>query len=253
MEVYRLSLLFPAFMHEPGFTTNQRFVSFDSPGHTLKRPSLHHKANPMEHKPSSLLRHTEVSPDFVATNSVFATDQQPHCREPLCERDWRIFKDRSDFNRELPMIVVNATLPDTAGTNEKDFFASAPWANNPVRPTQGNHELQAGIFIGEVADSFGQSLGRIILVFTGCHRESIAKISRCVKYIVTFALWYQKGLIREDLRHNEEVDLAYISRMWHEDYLSVRAEPHPLVCIANCEYCEVRDLFACAKDIWEAR
>jgi hypothetical protein len=59
------------------------------------------------------LGNLKVPRDLVARNTVLAIRDQPSCRQPLAQRNRRVFKDCPDFDRELfPATTAfpNATL-----------------------------------------------------------------------------------------------------------------------------------------------
>src|SRR5262249_26530120 len=129
-------------MHEASFPPDEGFVCFDSSRHLLKRPRLNCKAKAVQHEPCRLLCYIECAMEFITTDPILATDQQPHSRQPFGQRNRRILKDRSNLDGELPVIMVNATFPDSTGVNKGNFFASATGTDNPIRPTQRHHKFK---------------------------------------------------------------------------------------------------------------
>src|SRR4051812_30978114 len=117
---------------------------------------------------------------LVTTHSILATGQQPHGGKPLCETDGGILKNRPNLYRELLPVMLPSALPDTPIRQKDNILMAAGRTNHTVWPAQGNHKVEAGIFIGEIPDCFCQGLWAI------AHIKIIASISWCVKYIITF-------------------------------------------------------------------
>ena len=120
-------------VHVPRFTANERFISFDCPGHLVDRAVVHRVADSMEHEPCGLLGDFKCSRDLIRTNTVLAIGEHPHCAKPLVQPDSAVLKNRADFNRVL--LFALSALPHQARFEEGMLLAAASRAyRNAVGP-----------------------------------------------------------------------------------------------------------------------
>ena len=85
--------------------TDEGFVYFDFATTATKFASVEFipqsKTQPLHHEPCRLLGDSESPRDFATAHAVLAIDQHPKSSHPLVEAKGRVFKDRSQFEREL--------------------------------------------------------------------------------------------------------------------------------------------------------
>lgn len=106
----------------------------------------------MIHEPRGFLRHVKRAMNLIRANTVFAVGDHPDRGEPLIEADRRILKDRSDLGAELLFRVLRLAFPQPPRLEEGHFLASTRRALHALRPSDADHEIEAGIRVGEVAD-----------------------------------------------------------------------------------------------------
>ena len=162
------SLLAFPLVHVPRFAADVRFVNLDVAGHFLeKRSSLHRETDSLQHEPCSLLRDANRTMDFIATDSILRARNQPDRRQPLIQTERRILENRSDFGRELPLLVGALTLPFLLLRQKGHVIASARRTDNAVRPAARSQVAQAIVRIREVKDRFCKRLWSFVV----CHSE----------------------------------------------------------------------------------
>jgi hypothetical protein len=148
-----------ALVHEPSFTTDKGFVSFNRAGHLVNGPMVHGIPQAMKHEPGSLLGNLQIAGDLVRTNAVLAVSDHPHCAEPLIKLDGAVFKDSPDFHREL-LTAIKAS-PCAARLNVRQSLTFAARALWPFRPLSGGNRLYAYLRAREVLDCFHESSGKV--------------------------------------------------------------------------------------------
>jgi hypothetical protein len=113
-------------VHIASLPANEGFIHLNVTAEFASRDFvLHGETNAVEHEPCGLLSNLNVFGDFVATDSVFAVGDHPHCHEPFVERDGGIFHDGSDLDGELALGVMAGALPDAAISVELHLVRSA--------------------------------------------------------------------------------------------------------------------------------
>jgi len=147
-------------VHVARESADESLVGFDraASAHLLETAALHRKPESMQHEPGCPLSDFQVAGDFIAADSVLAVIDQPHRYEPLVERDRTVFKDRTYFDGKLPLRVIVLALPETAGFQERNLFASACRASYAVRPANCDEQAQRTVGMGKIPDSFKQGL-----------------------------------------------------------------------------------------------
>jgi hypothetical protein len=146
-------------VHVARFSADEGFINFDFARKLRGVLVLHRFANPMKHKPRSLLGQSEVSRDLVTRDPVLAVRDKPHSREPFAQRNRRFVKDSADFNRELFSAFRRAALPDTASLEEHGFLGLTVRALHPFGPALRREVVQRVVGIVEINNRFGQCFG----------------------------------------------------------------------------------------------
>ncbi len=163
-----------ASVHVASLTSDERFINFHFARQLAAfRHILHSQSNAMEHKPSSLLCHSNVTVNFPRTDAILTTRYEPHYGKPLIQTKRGIFKDRASLDAELRMIVARPALPNPTRCDEPDVMRSTHWANNAFRPAASNQIVQAVIGIGEVNNRFREGLGFVF----ACHELSMRQVA----------------------------------------------------------------------------
>src|SRR5580704_1180389 len=93
-KVVKLASLVPlALMHVSRLAADHGFVRLNRAAGSADLSAcgfiLHCKANPVEHKPCSLLGNAKIAGDLTTTNSVLAPGEQPDNRQPLFQTERR--------------------------------------------------------------------------------------------------------------------------------------------------------------------
>ncbi len=145
-------------VHEASSTADEGLVYFDFATHHSERFILQGEPNAMEHEPSGLLSDIKSAAHFIRANPVLAVGEHPSRREPLVEADGRILKDGSHLDGELPLGVMSGTLPDAAGSTERDVLGAASGAGNTLGPAPRHKVIEAVIWIREVKNRFLKAL-----------------------------------------------------------------------------------------------
>lgn len=179
-------------VHVASLAADKRFINFNAATIAPDLPgalTLKGKPDSMQHEPRGLLSDTERPGHFVGRNAVLAVGDHPHGAEPLIEADRGILEDSPDLNRELALGMMTAALPAILILQERYLLASAPGADNAVRPAALNEELQAIIRIREVNNRFLECLRFAIRHFLSAlffnSGERIGRTGGLVKYIFT--------------------------------------------------------------------
>jgi len=143
-------------VHISRFAADEGLVYFDFPAEFgAKEIVLHRKPNALEHEPCRFLGNLHISRNLVAANAVLAVSQHPRCREPLVQRNRGIFVDRPDFDGELALGVVTATLPCSAsGMERANLRRPASGTNDAVRPAPDSDVVDTVVGIREVDNRF---------------------------------------------------------------------------------------------------
>jgi len=69
------------------------------------------EANPAHHVPRGLLAYSKSAVEFIATDAVLASDDQPHGGQPLVQTKRRVFKDGPSLEKEFGAIMLRIALP----------------------------------------------------------------------------------------------------------------------------------------------
>ena len=150
-------------LHVGDFATDESLVRFHNATQLGERSRLHRKANPMQHEPSGLLCDLQTAMHFIRADTVFATGDQPHCREPLLKLDRGIFKNCPGLQRELYVVVFAVALPDAFFGDPKHFLGlAARTLHLATRPAQFHHEITAMVEVIEPHDSFAETVWRLL-------------------------------------------------------------------------------------------
>ena len=144
------------------------------------------KADAMQHEPRGFLRNAERATNFVTADSVLCVRDEPDAREPLIQAEGRVFKNSSDFNRELALWVSRTALPAKLILEKADFGPAASWTHNPARPlwATGNEIAQTVFRDSKIEDCFLKCLR---VLFNGFHVLSVRRNLGLVKYMFTLA------------------------------------------------------------------
>jgi hypothetical protein len=156
---HALQAVLPILVREPRLAPDKGLVYFNLAAEFGETASLHREPDTVEHEPSGLLSDAERPTDLVGADPVFGIGDEPDRRKPLVKPERRILEDRPDFGRKLPLGMFSLALPQAAGRDEPDVLGLAGRAGDAVRPADFDHECQAGVRVGEVADGFLARLG----------------------------------------------------------------------------------------------
>ena len=134
----------------------------------------------MQHKPSGLLSDAESASHFIRANSVFAVHEHPQSDKPFVERDWRILKNRPNFDGEL--FLARLTLPSLLRGKIVVLAMPALWAGRAIGPAHLGDRVNADLLILEVPDSISECLWLIHL--SRPLPKNLAETRWLVKYII---------------------------------------------------------------------
>ncbi len=142
-------------MHVPRLTADEGFIYFDFAASRAELASKEiipqSQPEPLNHKPCRLLGDAQSAVNFHAADAVLAIDQHPESRHPLIESERRIFKDRSQLEREL--LLAGVAKPDAPRLNERVFLGAATWTGHlAVRPAKLFGVLESAVSVREVDD-----------------------------------------------------------------------------------------------------
>ena len=176
----------------------------------------------MEHEPCGLLSDAKCPCDFATADTVFAVEDEPHCREPFVQAERRLLEDGSNLDRELPLRMPHAALPAQLILQESELGATAGWAGgDTVRENTRNEIVQAVFRVGKVNDRFFKSPW-----FLAFHTSSVLERRVLVKYI--FALFYPHlDFAREQSRSDSGVlirDLVFYNTQSEPFLTEIRQE-----------------------------
>jgi len=151
-----VDLGFPlVFVHETGFATYKSLISFDRAGHLIDRAVVLGKANAVQHKPCGLLSYLKSLADLIAGHSILTVAEHPHSSEPLVQSYWRVFKDRTDLDREL--LPALKTSPSKASLDKGQSFGFATRTFGTVRPFDFGNRFKANHWVRKVLNCFHQT------------------------------------------------------------------------------------------------
>src|SRR5271157_709778 len=143
-----------ALVHVGDSSTNKGFVYLDSAAtfaHLSDRFILHGKTNSVQHEPCSLLCDLQIAGYFVATDTILAVGDEPHCCQPFVESDCGILHHSPDLDGKLALGVMASTLPRAALLAVFDSLrATSRTSYLTVRPAANCEVVNAVVGIREV-------------------------------------------------------------------------------------------------------
>jgi len=168
-------------MHIASLLTDEGLVYFDFATKLVKTCFLHRKTDAVVHEPSGLLSNLQSPMEFVRTDTVFATSDQPYSTEPLFKGDWRVLEYRAGLQRERGACMFGIALPHTLFRKPCELIRSAARAlHDTIGPAQSNHELAAMVEVREPEDCVSESIWRF-------HVMSMRRKLWNVKYVIALA------------------------------------------------------------------
>ena len=145
-------LIAPILVHEASLAADVRFVGLDFASHFVDGSVMHGVADTMIHEPSCLLGYLDGPGDLIRADAVLAVGNEPHCTEPLLERDWAVFEDRADLDGEL--LPTFEARPQIARCQERKSITAATRTGWTLRtPLRFLSSLEAYLRVGKVLDS----------------------------------------------------------------------------------------------------
>src|SRR5438552_9780815 len=145
-------------VHVPSLAADEGFVYFyfAAVGAQLGAEELilHCKANPLQHEPSGLLAHLDVTRNLVTAHTVLAISQHPRRGEPLVQRNRTILINCSDLDGELAFRMMTATLPCAPIRIEANLLGSTTGAGHAIGPTADGDVVNAVVGIRKVQNCF---------------------------------------------------------------------------------------------------
>ena len=115
----------------------------------IERLGLGGFAETMRHEPRGLLRDADITSELSAGDPLFVAGDQPNRDEPLAKRQFRILKDRSDFDREALPAVRAFVRPAILEVIDAD--SAAVGAERAVGPADRPEMPDAGVLVRERA------------------------------------------------------------------------------------------------------
>lgn len=166
-------------VHELRLAAHKGFIGFDDAGKFPEPAVVHRKPKAMEHEPRGFLGHSQAAMDFVGTDAILATDEQPRRAKPLFQSDWGVLKDRPSFKRKRGAFMFCVALPDAGFGKPRNLLGAAARASYlAIWPAQFGHKLAAMLELCKPDDRFLEAIG--------CFHDSSMRQSRWyVKYIMT--------------------------------------------------------------------
>src|SRR6266404_6850883 len=143
-------------VHVASLSADVCLVRLTSPVHLGNRTVLHCETDALKHEPRGFLSYPNRTVKLVRANTVFAVGSKPHCREPLIQTDWRIFKDRSYFCRKLLLWMNSLALPNFGVFKKRHALRTATRTAHAIRPANLFKELKSVLWIAEIRDCFEQ-------------------------------------------------------------------------------------------------
>ena len=203
------------FVHIPSLATDESLVYFNFATEFVEPSFLHGKTDAMVHKPSSLLSDFQSAMEFIGTDSILATDEEPRGAEPLLKGNRGILKNRSSLQREGGSLMARVALPYALFGEPRDLIGAALRAfHNTIRPAQFHHELVAVLEIREPDNCVSEGVWRF-------HISSMRQNSRNVKYVIALGsgfIWRSFHNVRgapiacvKDIRPGDDLLLGYRS------------------------------------------
>ena len=141
-------------MHVARLATDERLVNLNLAGQLYAIVQLKAKANAMQHEPCGLLGDAHGAVNLPGRDAVLHRSNHPNNREPLVEANWRILKNRADFDGELLLVVLAFALPTALIGEVANILRSTGGAHDAIRPALRSEVVLAVVQIGEVYDRF---------------------------------------------------------------------------------------------------
>ena len=104
-------------------------------------------AKAMQNEPSGLLSDFQVLGERRGGNALRVIGNQPNRHKPLAEREFRVFEDGPDLDRDPGLAL--ATLERLAVAEMINLVAAAVRAKLAVTPPDRTQMVDAGLFVGE--------------------------------------------------------------------------------------------------------
>src|ERR1700730_14931318 len=101
----------------------------------------------MEHEPCRLLRNFEVFCESCASDAFGMVRDNPHRHEPLAKRQFRILKDRGEFDLKAGAAI--AAIESLMIREMINPVRSAMRAKRTVAPTDSAEMVNTRLFVGE--------------------------------------------------------------------------------------------------------
>ena len=141
-----------------GLAANECFIGFDNAALTAKRGGfgLHGFADAMGHEPCGFIGDFEIAAKLAGADAFLAAVHQGEGHQPLVERDFAVFKDGADRNRELltaRIAHVEAGASRLAADLRVVLRVATVRANRTFRPVKALQML-AG-FVGIAVNGIG--------------------------------------------------------------------------------------------------
>jgi len=92
------------------------FVNFNLTAEHVKDIALHGEPDFVKHEPCALLSDADVAVDLIRRNAALAIGDHPYSKKPFVQADWRVFKDSTDLDGELPLRVLRLASVARQGT-----------------------------------------------------------------------------------------------------------------------------------------
>src|ERR1019366_7612501 len=146
-------------VHVPRSPADESFVRFRGAGRFVNAARVHRVTNPVQHEPCRALHYSERVRQFVRADTVLAVRQEPHCSEPLVERNGAILEDRPDLDGEL-LLAVKA-LPCQSCLKKRQSLRGATRAGRAIRPLRFRNKFQTNTLFRKVASGFDQTLWEV--------------------------------------------------------------------------------------------
>src|SRR5439155_17919330 len=144
-------------VHVPGLAADEGLVNLDFARGFHDRAGLHSLADTMHHEPCRPLHDAQITPDFIATDSVLAVGKQPDSGEPLIHSKRGVLENGADFQSEL--LLASLTLPTMPASDKPMLLGGAMKASHlAFGPAQLDRIREATFRIGEVFNRFFQGL-----------------------------------------------------------------------------------------------
>lgn len=142
-------------VHVACFPADECFVCFALAREHIESARFQSVADTVSHEPSGLLGDPQIAGQFTGANAVLAVHHKPESREPLFQRDRRVFKDRASLQRELGNRMPGVAFPDAILGKVSDLLrATMRTFHLAIGPAQEHHERLAVLEVAEVDYGF---------------------------------------------------------------------------------------------------